>query len=187
MLEVAAHLRNRGAPRPWPLRLLGPTPSTVWAAEGELSTGRALDRLDDRWACLHSVPVGRNGSDIDHVVIGPPGVFTINSKHHPRRRVAVDEYAVTVGAVRTDYLQRARAEAERAERLLSRSCGQRITVAPLVVVYCREFRIVRSPLDVHVVAGNQLTSWLGRLRPTLDEATAADVYAHARWASTWRS
>lgn len=38
---------------------------------------------------LHSIPVGTGRGDIDHVVIGPPGVFTINTKHHPGRRLDV--------------------------------------------------------------------------------------------------
>jgi hypothetical protein len=42
-----------------------------------------LPRLADQWRVRHAVPIGDKGSDIDHVVIGPGGVFTINAKHHP--------------------------------------------------------------------------------------------------------
>jgi len=31
---------------------------------------------------LDSIPVGDNGSDIRHLVIGPAGVFSLNTKHH---------------------------------------------------------------------------------------------------------
>jgi hypothetical protein len=31
---------------------------------------------------LHAVPVGDRGSDIDHVVIGHGGVYTVNTKTH---------------------------------------------------------------------------------------------------------
>jgi hypothetical protein len=39
-----------------------------------------LMRRDPRWRCRHSIPVGSNGADIDHLVIGPGGVFTLNTK-----------------------------------------------------------------------------------------------------------
>src|SRR5690606_36128291 len=49
-------------------------------ALGELEVGRLLDQLDSEWFAFHAVPVGSAGSDVDHIVIGPGGVFTINSK-----------------------------------------------------------------------------------------------------------
>ncbi|MEV0493953.1 NERD domain-containing protein [Streptomyces atratus] len=49
---------------------------------GELIVGSSLNRLRrDGWRVLHSIELP-SGSDIDHVVIGPPGVFTVNAKHH---------------------------------------------------------------------------------------------------------
>jgi hypothetical protein len=35
------------------------------------------------------LPVGDRDSDIDHVVIGPVGVFTIDAKNHPQANVWV--------------------------------------------------------------------------------------------------
>ena len=45
-------------------------------ALGEMAVGRVLERLDPEWKILHAVPVGTGASDIDHVLIGPAGVFT---------------------------------------------------------------------------------------------------------------
>ena len=56
---------------------------------GEVAVAHELGRLDSRWRALHSVPVGARESDIDHVVIGPGGVFTINTKNHPDARLWV--------------------------------------------------------------------------------------------------
>ncbi len=60
---------------------LGPG-SWPWnqGAEGELAVASCLARLGPEWTVLHSIPVGNGTSDIDHVVIGPGGVFTINTK-----------------------------------------------------------------------------------------------------------
>lgn len=46
-----------------------------WGALGELAVGRSLTQLGPEWTVLHAVPVGRDKSDIDHVVIEPGGVF----------------------------------------------------------------------------------------------------------------
>jgi len=51
-------------------------------ALGELDVARSLDSLGPEWRVFRAVPIGTGSSDIDHVVIGPPGVFTINTKHH---------------------------------------------------------------------------------------------------------
>lgn len=56
-------------------------------ATGEEEIGRLLEELDDGWLTLHDVDTGRG--NIDHVVIGPGGIFTIETKSH-RGRVRVD-------------------------------------------------------------------------------------------------
>ena len=49
-------------------------------ATGEEEIGRRLDELGAGWVCLHDVATGRG--NIDHVVIGPGGVFTVETKSH---------------------------------------------------------------------------------------------------------
>jgi hypothetical protein len=39
------------------------------------------------WTVLHSVPVGTGSTDIDHIAIGPAGVFTLNTKYSPHPSV----------------------------------------------------------------------------------------------------
>ncbi|MGC1512989.1 MAG: nuclease-related domain-containing protein [Acidimicrobiales bacterium] len=53
-------------------------------AKGEEKVAGELGKLGPGWRVLHAVEVGVNGSDIDHIVIGPPGVLTLNAKCHPR-------------------------------------------------------------------------------------------------------
>ena len=60
------------------------TQAHSWAVglQGERIVGGRLDRLRrDGWKVLHSVQLP-SGTDIDHLVIGRPGVFTVNTKHH---------------------------------------------------------------------------------------------------------
>ena len=56
-------------------------------ALGELEVASTLSRLDQRWTVLHAVPVGSAGADIGHLVIGPGGTFTVNTKNHPRKKI----------------------------------------------------------------------------------------------------
>jgi hypothetical protein len=56
-------------------------------ASGEEEIGRLLEGLGTGWLALHDVDTGRG--NIDHVVIGPGGLFTIETKSH-RGRISVD-------------------------------------------------------------------------------------------------
>lgn len=64
-------------------------------ALGEEITARALAALpEDDWAVLHDVRwPGRRYANVDHVAIGPPGVFVIDSKNWSGR-VSVKEHVL---------------------------------------------------------------------------------------------
>ena len=86
---------------------------------GERRVAAILDQLSvaqpqSPWTVLHSVPVGRGESDIDHVVIGPPGVFTINTKFSPGKDVWVAGRGMYVGGAKQHYVVNALYEARRA-------------------------------------------------------------------------
>jgi hypothetical protein len=67
------------------------TDERAWriGADGEEAVAAQIAKLGPEWRVLHAVRVGERGSDIDHVVIGPAGVFTVNAKHHPNASVWV--------------------------------------------------------------------------------------------------
>jgi Nuclease-related domain len=66
-------------------------------AGGEETVGARLEKLRKHgWHILHAVPVGERGSDIDHVVIGPGGVYTLNTKTHPGGNIWVGKHSVLV-------------------------------------------------------------------------------------------
>ncbi|MGH3245756.1 MAG: nuclease-related domain-containing protein, partial [Trebonia sp.] len=95
-----------------------PNEATSWeiGARGERIVGGRLDKLRrDGWGVLPSVQL-RSGSDIDHVVIGPPGVFTINTKHHKDAHIKVGNHVVWVNGFKQPYLRNSRHEATSAAR-----------------------------------------------------------------------
>ncbi|MHB8532668.1 MAG: nuclease-related domain-containing protein [Solirubrobacteraceae bacterium] len=50
-------------------------------AMAEEQVGALLDNLPVGWRVIHDATLGRG--NVDHIVIGPPGVFTIETKSHP--------------------------------------------------------------------------------------------------------
>jgi hypothetical protein len=131
------------------------------------------------------VPVGNRGSDIDHVVVGPAGVFTVNTKHHPGARIWVAGDTVKVNGLRHAYIRNSRYEAERASRLLSDACEFDVPVTPLIVVVnVEQLTIKDPPQDVHVLTRGRLRGWLQR-RPELSASTGEAIFEKARRSSTW--
>ena len=93
-------------------------------AKGEEAVGPRLEKLVVHgWHVLHSIPVGKGKSDIDHLLIGPGGAYTVNTKNHPMKQVWVGQHVIKVGGHSTRYIPIARYEAERAQKLLSAAVG----------------------------------------------------------------
>jgi hypothetical protein len=159
-------------------------------AKGERAVGRKLNRWAARqgWYVLHAVPVGQRGADIDHVVIGPFGVVTINTKV-TRGGVWVGEYGMTVAGKSVDYVGKSRAEASRAHRLLVRAAGIDVPVQP-AIVFVRSLRFAirkGGPADVAVMPSPRaLRNWLCRQRSTLDPYQVVVIYEAARQPASWK-
>jgi hypothetical protein len=67
----------------WRLRFRPSDQVTAWqrGAEGERRTARLLDRLTrDGYVVFHDLAVPDSDANVDHLVIGPSGVFVIDSK-----------------------------------------------------------------------------------------------------------
>jgi hypothetical protein len=76
----------------WGLRFRPSLDAVAWrrGAEGERRTARLLDPLERHgWAVLHDLAVPNSAANIDHLAIGPGGVFVIDSKQY-RGRLRLD-------------------------------------------------------------------------------------------------
>lgn len=170
-------------------RVLGvKTEERSWrvGAKGEEKVAGELSKLGDAWHRLHAVEVGERGSDIDHVVIGPPGVFTLNTKRHPHAKAWVGERSVMINGHRTDYVRNSRFEGKRAAELLSQACGFPVTVTPVIVfVDLDAFTVKQLPSDVHVTTRKRLLDWFNSLPPTLDVDAIEMIFANARQSTAW--
>jgi hypothetical protein len=76
----------------WGLRCKPSPDAVAWrrGAAGERRTARLLAGLErHRWVVLHDLAVPGSRANIDHLVIGPGGVFVIDSKQY-RGRLRID-------------------------------------------------------------------------------------------------
>lgn len=65
----------------------------LWGFVGERQTEELLRLLDDSWECVHDIVRGRGKwkSNWDHVLIGPAGVFLLDSKSYSSTSKAKDD------------------------------------------------------------------------------------------------
>ncbi|PPL19602.1 NERD domain-containing protein [Microterricola pindariensis] len=121
---------------------------------GERRVARILSNLGPEWTVLHSVPVGTEGADIDHLLVGPAGVYTINTKHHAGKDVWVAERALRVNNHPQHHISNAAFEARRAEKLLTQASGLTVEAAGLIVlVGVKRLTIKAAPDGGDVVVG----------------------------------
>jgi hypothetical protein len=189
--------RAQAAHRAAPIRssfgrvLLVTTQERKWrlAAVAQRKVGQTLSRLDPAWRVLHSVPVGAEGAgpaDIDHLLIGPPGVFTLTSKYHRGGLVQVFGDAVRVDGSMEPYVSEARYEAWRAACLLTAACGYRILAAPAVVIVgADDVRVARPPEGVEIIDRRHLLRWLTCQPHRLRSQHVEHIFAAARRSDTW--
>ena len=156
-------------------------------AAAERRVARELDHLPRSWHVLHSVPVAHSETGLDHVVVGPAGVYLLDSKFHPDGLVLVDGSSIRVNGVPVDDVSVVRRDARAATDLLSAACGRPVDVHGVVVLIDGELRIGRQPDDVTVVTRKQVTTWLRRRPKTLNAEEIAEVYAMARRSTTWQT
>lgn len=101
-------------------------------AEGEEATAVELARLPHTWTVLHDITVGSRGANLDHVVIGPAGVFVINTKHRPNADVAVSD-AVRVNGHHTNYIAAGEREATVVAQRLGDALRRPVPVMPVLL------------------------------------------------------
>jgi Nuclease-related domain len=123
-------------------------------AAGEEQVGKLLDGLvrEEGWHVLHDASLGHG--NVDHILLGPAGVFTVETKSHPG--------PVRVGRVHGSTLGQAQAQRRAIEVVTG------LPVEPLIV-YSRAW--VDRPLarrrGVRVLPARMLAGYLERRRPAL--------------------
>jgi hypothetical protein len=138
---------------------------------------RALQKRD--WHVLHAraVPVDEeevSDGKIDHFVIGPTGVYAIDSERWDKRLPvrALNHKSLYHGRDdKKDRLDEARWEADQASKLISRQLGYEVPVQPSVAIYgpAISWKVLRVR-DVDVYSGGRARTYLRR-RPKILNST----------------
>ncbi|WP_234355307.1 nuclease-related domain-containing protein [Kitasatospora aureofaciens] len=153
--------------------------------EGEQFVGARLEPLKAAgWRVLHGVPLP-SGSDIDHVVIGPPGVFTVNSKHHPGATIWVGDKVVKVNRNGFPYLENSKFEANRTATLLSEWCGFEVPVHPVIAVVGAQKITLGATPGVTVIDGEQIAAVLPAQPAVLSPNRVDRIFTIARHRHVW--
>ena len=159
-------------------------------ADGEEAVGSRLEKLAKHgWHVLHAVPIGDRGSDIDHVLIGPGGVYTINTKNHPGAAIWVGRNAIRVNGQAVPYLRNSRFEGTRAARLLSEAAGFPVPVKPVLVfltgTVVPNVTIKQDPDDVIVLDRMDIPRAFRRAPVRMSPDRIESIFEIARRRATW--
>lgn len=190
--KAAELSEDRGGVRRFVERLLGvQTADRSWrrGAIGEERVAALLDRsLGDGWVVVHDLTIGSQGANLDHLVIGPAGVFALNTKHL-KGNVVVYDRAILHNGTNYRFLPKARAEAQRVRDRLSAATGLDVRVQSVLVWSGSATVTVKGrPADVRSVHDRALPRWLRKLpQDVLSPGDALRIERAARDPDTWRT
>lgn len=161
-------------------------------ALGERRVAQLLQHLGPEWTVLHSIPIGSKGRDIDHVVIGPPGAYALNTKYSPGRDLWTKGWGLYLGGVeRNPYIQKLRNDVIDSETRLSAAVGFTVpTIGVLVFVDPGSVTIGPAPDGDHtlrVVLADDLVQWLRSSRRQLNDTQVDAIATAAARSGTWRT
>jgi hypothetical protein len=166
----------------WGLRFRPSPDAVAWrrGAAGERRTARLLGPLERHgWAILHDLAVPGSGANIDHLVIGPGGVFVIDSKQYrgrlqldPTGRLWHGRYPLAPTLRAVDF------EADRAAQVL---VDPGVVVVPIVAVHGAQVPWGKVVVDgVPVVSARRLPGMLRQLPVVLGPERVAALAGQAR-------
>jgi hypothetical protein len=134
-------------------------------AEGERDTAKVIERLGAEWHCEHDL-VHQYGN-FDHVLVGPPGVFLLDSKV-VHGAVSVDGNGMRSGRL-VFHGGRFRGSALSMKRALEERLGERAPWVQAVVVIWADFPQARHEEEkVIYIRGDRLQTWLESLPATIN-------------------
>lgn len=152
-----------------------PNHVTAWAtgADGEERTAAALEPLvADGFRILHDRRIPGSRANIDHIVIGPPGVFVIETKSFSGKLEIRGSDVYVAGRRRTAMLDEVRREVAAVEAALGAEfAALGIRAMPLICVHRAELPLFRSEANgIPIVSAKGMVKRLRSAPPSLDPA-----------------
>jgi hypothetical protein len=163
----------------WRLRFRPSPEAQAWrcAAEGERHLAGLLEPLVRAgWGVSHDLPVRGATANANHVVVGPPGVFVIDTRHYLGRLRLSRDGLLWHG--RTFLLPTLSATRSKADRLQDRIGAPDIWVSPILAVLSGMVPGGQATsMGVTVVPARRLPGLLRGLPPTLTPERARELAA----------
>lgn len=155
------------------------------AEKGEKYVGQLLDELRGKgYQVFHDIVT--DDFNVDHVLIGPAGVFTIETKTRSKplrgkAEIDFDGETLKVGGYTPDRdpIVQALAQAAWLKRLLTESTGKAVPVRPVVLFpgwYVNDSR--QNKRDLWILAPMALPKWLANEKPVLAPDEVAMTSQH---------
>jgi Nuclease-related domain len=159
-------------------------------ATGEEQVGGLLDGLaGDGWYVIHDASLGRG--NVDHILIGPAGVFTVETKSHPGPIRVARVHGATLSQAQAQRKAIARVTGVPVEALivfsrawvdkpLARRKGVRITPARMLAGYLQRRPTTLTPEQVEQARG-QVVATLREHRVKSPHALRSTRPVHRHW------
>ncbi|WP_345068595.1 nuclease-related domain-containing protein [Leifsonia kafniensis] len=192
VIEELLRQQSRTPPRTGFGRFFGYSPlgadSLSWyqGAQGEIVVGAILDGMPPEWMVFHAVPIGTKGADIDHLIIGPGGVFTINTKHHRDKAVWVAGRTLMVSGQKQPHIRNSEFEAKRVTKMLAERMPQLAPAQPVLALVSPKSLSIKKPSEtVKVLTAGSLRRWLLARPAVMSAAEALELAAIFDDPATW--
>ncbi|TFD05505.1 NERD domain-containing protein [Cryobacterium sp. TMT1-66-1] len=195
--SVVEELLRQHADRPARSRIartLGASPldanelSWLRAAQAEMIVGDILGRLPEGYSVYHSLPIRNTAFWVDHLVVGPGGIFAINSKTHWDRDLTGALRSIPINDHAMPYLRDARFESAQITALLGAVLPAATVVQPVIVlVNPHKILLARKPDAVTVIDSPRLRRWLVARPRVFSAKQQAALTAAIDDPATWRA
>jgi predicted RNA-binding Zn-ribbon protein involved in translation (DUF1610 family) len=145
-------------------------------ARGEEKVEEKIMELPDGYESFHDLVF--DGFNIDHVIVGPTGVYVVETKSHSGKVIANGDVLLLNGRTpEKDFINQTWSQTYHIRNLLKEHTGKDWPVKP-VLCFSRAFVEVRRPVKgVEVVNGGYLTKLITKQKPVLSSDDIAAVVA----------
>ncbi|TQS13349.1 NERD domain-containing protein [Microbispora hainanensis] len=165
-------------------RTVSTIPAWRRASAAERQTEAQLKKLErNGYKTLHARAIPGSEAQIDHLVVGPTGVYAVDSEKWDKRlpvRVQSHRKLFHGPFNQKPRLDEARWEAAQASDLISKALGREITVVPSLAIYGPPipWRILNIR-EVDVFSGGLVRKWITKRERSLTTAEIDAIYRAA--------
>lgn len=139
-------------------------------AEGERRTGKSLGKLEG-YTVLHDRKIPGSRANIDHVVLGPGGVFVVETKNYSGKVTVKGDDLLVSGRRRTAAVEQTWREAVAVQGVLSQELARLARdVTPVLCIHGAELPWSRTIVQgVRICNGRELKNLIAKSPPVLTD------------------